>query len=501
MLIRINGAHAGIKEYLEEGQKKDRFFTRDELDNRVILDGNLAVTDLVINSIKSDKDRYFHITLAFKEDFIEPDILEKINQEFKEYFLHSYTGDEINYYAEAHLPKIKSYWSAKDNTLVERKPHIHIVIPKINLFNGNSFNPSIKLTTKYINAFQEYINAKYGLESPKDNLRTTLDNKNNMISRYKGDLFNNQSKEQKINILNLITEHNPTTQNQLKTLLQKNGYIVTIRNKNDALLSYLNVKLPGDTKGINLKESVFRDMFLKLPLVEKLTKITQQSANEKMPANYLQASSSRPINRTHQKLMQEWKTIKALEHRFLNRNSSKQQYQIYKKLSEEGKLAYLHKKYDAYYTKYNKFLEGIYNDREPTNDDLINVSRSNDTILDDVKRSLERVRSIKINPDNGHILRESFIKAGQERYRAYLSNYTSNEQHTAKDSVITELLHQDQEKTKQQVFKNYLHELNTNLHADILLELVKKLMVLIQIYTKSVKITLDTIELNVVIVI
>lgn len=475
MLIRINGARSGIKEYLEDGQKKDRFFTRDELDNRVILDGNLAVTDLVINSIKSKKDRYFHITLAFKEDFIEPDILEKINQEFKDYFLHSYTADEINYYAEAHLPKIKSYFSAKDNTLIERKPHIHIVIPRTNLFNGNSFNPSIKHITKYVDAFQEYINARYGLESPKDNLRTTLDSKNNMISRYKGDLFNNQGKGQKIIILNLITEHNPTSFNQLKTLLQKNGYIVKVRNKEDALLCYLNVRLPHEAKGINLKESVFRDMFLKLPLEEKLTKITQQSANEKMPANYLQASPPKPISRTHKKIIQEWKTTKALEHRFLNRNSSNKQYQIYQKLSDEEKLAYLHKKQAAYYTKYNKFLEGIYNDNKPTNDDIINVSRSNDTVINNLNKSLERIGNIKVSNDGGYILRESLVKISQERYRAHLSNNTPDEQHSAKDSVVTELLHQDQEKTKQQLFKNYLHELNTNLHADILLALVKKI--------------------------
>ena len=41
MLIRINGGAGGIKEYLEDGQKKDRFYTRDELDERVILDGDL----------------------------------------------------------------------------------------------------------------------------------------------------------------------------------------------------------------------------------------------------------------------------------------------------------------------------------------------------------------------------------------------------------------------------------------------------------------------------
>ena len=37
MLIRIRGYHDGIKEYLEKGQKKDREFNRDEMDERVVL--------------------------------------------------------------------------------------------------------------------------------------------------------------------------------------------------------------------------------------------------------------------------------------------------------------------------------------------------------------------------------------------------------------------------------------------------------------------------------
>jgi hypothetical protein len=37
MLIRISGHHDGIKEYLEKGQKQDREFSRDAMDERVIL--------------------------------------------------------------------------------------------------------------------------------------------------------------------------------------------------------------------------------------------------------------------------------------------------------------------------------------------------------------------------------------------------------------------------------------------------------------------------------
>ncbi|MEM5406275.1 hypothetical protein [Paraburkholderia unamae] len=48
MLIRIKGHVAGVKEYLETGQKQGRELGRDELDERVILAGDL---DLVSRSV------------------------------------------------------------------------------------------------------------------------------------------------------------------------------------------------------------------------------------------------------------------------------------------------------------------------------------------------------------------------------------------------------------------------------------------------------------------
>ncbi|ECS8865351.1 relaxase, partial [Salmonella enterica] len=51
MLIRCRGFNSGVKEYLEEGQKSGRELSRDELDERVILDGNLDLTELIYKSI------------------------------------------------------------------------------------------------------------------------------------------------------------------------------------------------------------------------------------------------------------------------------------------------------------------------------------------------------------------------------------------------------------------------------------------------------------------
>jgi hypothetical protein len=130
MLIRISGGESGIKDYLEDGQKQGRDYSRDELDERVILDGDLKLTDALINKMANAGDKYMHITLAFKEDEINRDTLQAITQDFKEFAFSAFQDDECSFYAEAHLPRIKSYPHAKTGEQVERKPHIHIVIPK-----------------------------------------------------------------------------------------------------------------------------------------------------------------------------------------------------------------------------------------------------------------------------------------------------------------------------------------------------------------------------------
>ena len=120
MLIRVRGGDAGIKEYLENGQKDGRDYSRDELDERVILSGDLELTDAVIKNMDKTGERYLHITLAFKEDEISREKLQEITDEFKQFAMTAYEGDEYNFYAEAHLPKLKTYTNQKTGELVER---------------------------------------------------------------------------------------------------------------------------------------------------------------------------------------------------------------------------------------------------------------------------------------------------------------------------------------------------------------------------------------------
>ena len=121
MLLRISGGHDGIKEYLETGQKAGREFTRAQMDERVTLAGDLELTNHVIQSIESTGERYLHITLALKEDHLAPELLKSIVLDFQEFAFSAYQRDEWNLYAEAHLPRLKSYIDANGREVASTK--------------------------------------------------------------------------------------------------------------------------------------------------------------------------------------------------------------------------------------------------------------------------------------------------------------------------------------------------------------------------------------------
>ncbi len=276
MLIRVRGYNAGIQEYLEEGIKSGREFTRDELDQRIILDGDLDLTRQVYESIgDKGQDRYLSITLAFREDDISHDTLHEVAQEFKQFMMHAYKEEEFNYYAEAHIPKIKTIKDNATGEMIERKPHIHIVIPKKNLLSGQIFDPvgsSYLQSEKHLEAFQEYINQKYNLASPRDHVRVDIKDAASVLSRYKGDDFYGKNREFKQGLVKQVIERGIVTRQDFYALVAEHGD-TRIRNEGKPN-EYIAVKLPGDAKSTNLKDTIFQDDFivrreLKKPPLEK----------------------------------------------------------------------------------------------------------------------------------------------------------------------------------------------------------------------------------------
>lgn len=359
MLIRITGGSAGIAEYLETGQKQDRDFTRDDLDERVILDGDLELTDTVIKGMAKEGERYLHITLAFKEDSIDPEAMRGIVGDFKQFAMTAYDSDEFNFYAEAHLPKIKSYTNRQTGEMIERKPHIHIVIPEQNLLTGKNLNPfgRVEQQTKFLEAFQEHANAKYGLASPKDNRRSEFTNESEMISRYKGDMFQGAAKDLKTRILSDVLDRKITDYDSFKNLLAEHGATRT-RNAGKAD-EYQNVKPADQAKGVNLKDYVFSRDFIEKPDTEKRRILADEGRRQYEAQQQPRATAPELAAR-----LVEWHEVRAQELKYIN-SGNRKLYKAYQGHGRDGKRAMLAERAATFYTKHRKDTD---HDRTETGD-------------------------------------------------------------------------------------------------------------------------------------
>lgn len=317
MLIRVRGYHDGIKGYLEKGQKQGREMERDEMDERVILAGDLDLTNDIIQSIDTDAERYLNVTLSFKEDEVDRELLGEIVREFEAFAFAAYRRDEYNFYAEAHVPRIKSYADRKTGEAVERKVHVHVVIPEMNLVTGRRLDPFGKVdhNERYLEAFQEHINAKYGLASPKDNRRVQFTDASEMISRYKGDVFEGANRELKASILEAVMTRDVTRYDDFRALITEYG---ETRTRNAGRESeYENVKPPGAAKGVNLKEFVFSREFIELDATAK-----REALESNVLAQYVEPGVPRDTPRIYLDSLETWHDTRAREIKYLNSGSS-----------------------------------------------------------------------------------------------------------------------------------------------------------------------------------
>ena len=128
-IFRPGGGKSGIAHYLRTGEMLGREKHRDEIDQRVILEGDLEICDRIMDSRDTDANRYDHVSLSFFEKDISEEKLKAIAAEFKDFVSAAYGEDEIYFYAEAHLPKTETErkWSAEKKKFVKRTS-VHIAV-------------------------------------------------------------------------------------------------------------------------------------------------------------------------------------------------------------------------------------------------------------------------------------------------------------------------------------------------------------------------------------
>lgn len=326
MIVRYGGGNDGIVDYLINGRKAERQYTRDELDHRVVLDGDLQTTDKIINSIEDNKqDRYLHITLSFHESHVSNEMLKAVVDDYKKLLMNAYHPEEYSFYAEAHLPKIRHIQDNSTGELIERKPHIHIVIPKVNLVTGDKLDPVGLIgkghTIEQLDAIQEHINNKYNLASPKDFPRKNSDY-SVILKRVKADLDVERNSAFKNELNYRIEKEKVSDYAVFKQIVGEYGE-VRIRNEGKAS-EYIAVKLPGDKKFTNLKSPLFRKNYI------EEGKLTLQ----------------KPTPKQIEKRLNIWvnKTSHEIKHVFLNASVRKD----YTSLSEAEQIEFLKERIKEY---------------------------------------------------------------------------------------------------------------------------------------------------------
>jgi Large polyvalent protein-associated domain 7 len=327
MIVAIGGGIGGFKNYLETGQKKGRELHRDALDQRIALFGDLNVFELATSSQAGEGQKYDHITLAFSENHVPDEMLEIAVKEFRDHALAAWPESErhrIAFYAEAHRPKILSYINHLTGETVQRLLHIHVGMGKRDLLTGKVIEPlgflGLSDNLKFIDAFQESFNAKYGFSSPKDNPKITPENAIDTLARYTGaapdalGAFNQQKTNLEIVLQKQIIEKNIITWSGFEHLLKTHGRVSKMREgKFDEVFRIL---VEGADRAVRLKGVFFQRQFIERPTSEKLAII-----QDKAKVAYLEQMQPRKEPAYVASVLKEWHTTKARENRFLHTGS------------------------------------------------------------------------------------------------------------------------------------------------------------------------------------
>jgi hypothetical protein len=306
MIIRYIGGNDGICSYLETGRKEKNPFLREEMDKRIFIDGDLSLTNAIIESIPNHgQQRYLNIMMSFHEQNITRERMRDVFQQYKNILMTAYKPDEYNIYAEIHWPKIKQFYNSERKRIEKRFPHIHIVIPTKNLLTGGFLNPCARYNVdlKSFEAIQEKLNRDNDLFSSRKVAKLKIENIL-YLEQYKNQVFSTKNKFLKEKIIKALMLKNIRTLNAFQILLSDFGQ-VRIRNigKNN---EYFALRLDGEKKFINLKEAIFRKDFI-----------------EERKLSFVNLTDT-----TLQKRIDDWYCFKSKEIKFLY-NGKKDQRSLY----------------------------------------------------------------------------------------------------------------------------------------------------------------------------
>lgn len=468
MIIRYGGGNSGIKEYLENGRKVDRHFTRDEMDRRIPIDGDLVVTDSVISSI-ADKgqERYLHLSMSFNEPDITEDKIREVYEQYIEQFMHAYKRDEFNVYAEIHWPKIKESYNHNTDRMEPRFPHVHIVIPKKNMLTGGYLNPQgIHGTSlKYFDAIQEKLNRDNGLSSPRNSPRVGTNHYESALGKYKDKEFRSKNGELKRDIFNAMTARDVRTDKAFAELVAEYGE-VKIRNQGRPN-QYLAVKVAGDQKYTNLKGNIFGSDYIRDRALV-LDPISDAQIEKRVSTwREIQSKEIKFISNASTKVKDTYKGLSLPERRTYLAEREARYDQLYRQAGERnfsrGKLPSLRER--NYQSGDFEFAGGF---QAEGASDLHELRASNVDHFGSYRESADRLLLSRdedddvhhLSPDRSSGLRHNLYAGGPEGGRRELAAPPFE---NSKSSVLAYMLHSENEAQQKQTDLQRFADIRKNL--------------------------------------
>ncbi len=268
MLIRIRQRSGGIERYLEKGHKQGRVGTRDEIDHRIHIGGDLNAFSLAVHYTQQNKPRwdnhYWHITASFTADdsSIDANTIRMIHQDMMDYYFCGYDRENVIHACEAHFPRQQSELNKATGALDQRLKHIHLAVSKYDQVTGNQLRMT-PYNEAADRAFQSYLCQKYGLVDPVDRKREVPITKRDIIARWKGDL--DTSKQTKVaNLRKLFSQlvNDAPTLDAATDILMETGLVkdVTLKDNQKSGNRYLQVQTTEGTRNINLRGKGFEQL-------------------------------------------------------------------------------------------------------------------------------------------------------------------------------------------------------------------------------------------------
>ena len=267
MLLRVTKNSEGIEHYLETGQKRGRDKSRDELDKRVHLGGDLNTFRNAVEYTQKNKkwkDNYFHITASFvlENNNLDDETLKNITDDLLDYYFCDYKKEDLIYACEAHKPITQSEINKVTGESYQRLLHLHLAVSNLDTLTDNQVR-MIPFNLSADRAFQSVMASKYNLVDPADRKREIKQTKKDIVQRWNSNKETTHKQTKVAELRKFFAEVLTDIKDidDAKELLNDLDVVASVEFKEQKSGNkYLQIKTTLDTKNINLRGKGFEHL-------------------------------------------------------------------------------------------------------------------------------------------------------------------------------------------------------------------------------------------------